>query len=261
MRAICFAAATLFALVVPVAAAAGTASQAKYALKHPTSSVLHGTKTGDGGCVFRPPPLSLGARQRAVARHTVSTDFATCSQTVETGMPMHITDVYAADQGTSQQARTLETTPPPPVVEDPGPGGGGGTSSGYYYAHWEDFVDADVTKVRPSITWTWNQACATMVNASAYWWWLSDTGWYKYDPWSSWSTDNSGCNYVQVHENADYINSVFPCETTDYDNIYSNARVIGWYTGRLVGDMDYTLMYGEGCPSLHWHDELVRTSG
>src|SRR6266571_9555893 len=101
MRAIFFAAA-LVAFGVPVTSAAG--SQAQYALKDATRSVLLGSKTGDGGCVFRPPPLSLGPREKAIARRTVSTDFATCSQITETGKPLHVTNVYTAQKGTSLRA-------------------------------------------------------------------------------------------------------------------------------------------------------------
>jgi hypothetical protein len=217
-------------------------------LRDSTVRTVAGTPTADGGCVFRLPSLSLAAGQHAIESRQLSTDFTTCTTAVETGVPTTSSD---ASSGPALDARSGVTTDSPASGDTIL-----ATASAYYRVWWEDVINLRVTETRSNISWGYNGSCTTSVSGYGYWWWRSGTGWLR----SSYGKNQSRtCSVAKVWSDATYKNGAF-CWPGTVWNYYDNVEVRGWYNGTLGGSVYRTwTTYPFACPTLHWHQQLVRT--
>jgi hypothetical protein len=210
---------------------------------------MRGTPTGDGGCTFTIPELTLRPGEHAIAARQVSTNYTDCSTLVEIGTP--------ASRATTPTDGSRETA----LAAATGTADAGinaTSSSGYYRLWWEDVVNIDVHSVKVNISWVWDGICVGASSGSVNYWWRSGTGWYKYSN-SQWGTSN--CTASRMHSNAEYRNGSF-CPWGTVRSRYEDAFVEGRWSGVLTGGIGSTpwTTYPEPCPHLHYHSELVRVT-
>jgi hypothetical protein len=217
-----------------------------------TTTRLRGDATGDGGCVFTIPQLSLAPDQSIIEARQVATNFTDCTTTVEIGTPVTEDDRPEGGTFDSDPARSLG------AARDGDAQINAVSSSGYYRVWWEDVINIRVHEVKTNISWTWDGICVTASSGSANYWWLSGTGWSKD---SSSSTISRACSSARVFTDAVYKNGAFCWPGTVWSH-YDNVTARGTSDGSLIGWVDSTwTTYPFACPTLHFHTQLVRVTG
>lgn len=158
-------------------------------LKNAKTEEQEGSADPAGHCNFGPlPPLSMAHGAPPVERRPVAMDHDKCIATYETGEPTELPTESAG--GTSltetEPRKSRPVTKAGSVVNRLA-----ATGSNAFAVIWQDIIHADVNRTEPRIQWGTTSQCVYLTGSgsSAYWWWLSGTGWWKDS--SDWSTSTS----------------------------------------------------------------------
>lgn len=224
--------------------------------------LIEGSRNKDGSCTFTGPLLELKPDEFAVEARRTVTDFSSCTQHFEIGVPPadkidqtpppgggHFSESFSvAAKTTSGRPTMVQAT--------------SGSTVAYYEVLWRDFAFLTTSRTRSYLSWNWNGTCVTSSSAwgDYYWKWASG--------WSLISSSGYKTEYCQYHQSmVDYANyrNTFFCNPTIVNTYVDDVRTRGFYNGALTGQKLSTSTVetpnDPNCWNLSYVEQLVRVSG
>jgi hypothetical protein len=231
-----------------------------------------GVRAGETGCRFPGYKLTLPPGQKEIEARQVSVDYNNCVELIEIGTPTEdVEEVPAVEysEATEYATETNAGNEPSSATSDNVTFVAQSYHSVRYEVWWEDIVNADLTKTWAKLSFYDIDNCVYSSLHSAYYWWLSGTGWKKISSsvsryrgtygWCAPTPDEPTRSwYVYTIVDAHYQNVGAFCGFLETNNFYNDVTVAGYHDGSIDGWVhDTWVVEPPVCPPLHWHSKLV----